>query len=238
MIPRKFITLFGALLLLTVLSVPCGAQTVDDRGFWTAWLTQGKISTDPCSQCQGWKWWFDGHLRFFDDTNGFGQSIVRPGVGYAIAENMTLWAGYAWIHNSPAARPAFDENRIWQQLTGSKQLGCLKFGARSRLEQRWVELGDDTGLRFRQFFSLRRPLPNNPQLLLVGWDEMFFHLNDTDWGARGGFDQNRVFVGLGIKSNCNRKWRTEIGYLHQFINRPTAADRSNHILAVNFFRAP
>ncbi|MFL2863152.1 MAG: hypothetical protein ACJ0BJ_11255 [Pirellulales bacterium] len=26
---------------------------------------------------------------------------------------------------------------------------------------------------------------------------MFFHLRDTDWGAVTGYNQNRVFVGMG-----------------------------------------
>jgi hypothetical protein len=30
----------------------------------------------------------------------------------------------------------------------------------------------------------------------------------------------------------------EIGYLNQFIELPTANDRINHILAINFFRSP
>jgi hypothetical protein len=28
-------------------------------------------------------------------------------------------------------------------------------------------------------------------------DELFVNLRDTDWGARAGFDQNRLFIGPG-----------------------------------------
>lgn len=234
---------FGAIALIAFVLCSgttryASAETINDHGLWAAALTQGKFTENPCDKLHGWKWWFDGHLRFFDDTDGFGLSIVRPGLGYTIAENTTLWAGYGWIHASPNTAPDFDESRFWQQLTWSKEFGCTKFGSRSRLEQRWVDTGDDTGWRFRQFFSLRRPVKNHPRLLWVAWDEAFFHLNDTDWGANSGFDQNRVFLGMGIKSRLHRNWRMEIGYLHVALNRTVGPDRSNHILAINLFRSP
>ena len=110
-----------------------------------------------------WKWWFDGHLRFFDDTDGFGQSIARPGIGYALSENATLWAGYAWIRTSPGSADDFDEHRAWQQLTWSEQLWATKFDLRSRLEERFVETGAETGWRFRQLAAVRRPQPAAPR---------------------------------------------------------------------------
>ena len=132
----------------------------------------------------------------------------------------------------------FDEHRAWQQLTCSKQLCSVKLAARSRLEQRSVETGDDVGWRFRQFFRAQRTLCSDSRVMFVTWDEMFFHLNDTDWGAADGFDQNRLFVGLGLQRHEDSQFRVEVGYFHQFVNRSTADDLSNHILAVNIFRNP
>jgi hypothetical protein len=101
-----------------------------------------------------------------------------------------------------------------------------------------LETGDDVGLRYRQFFRAQHTLPAHPQWMLVGWDELFFHCNDTDWGAESAFDQNRAFVGIGYTPSSRSNWRVEIGYLNQFIELPTANDRINHILAINFFRSP
>lgn len=68
------------------------------------------------------------------------------------------------------------------------------------------------------------------------WDEVFIHLNDTDFGTRAGFNQNRAFVGFGWKWNPETpKSRVEIGYLNQFIDSRTGSDRMNHLLAVNLF---
>ena len=83
---------------------------------------------------------------------------------------------------------------------------------------------------------MRRDVPGSDRLTLVAWDEVFIHLNSTDFGARSGFNQNRVFVGFGFKWDPTTPTsRVEIGYLNQYINIGACPDRSNHILAVNFF---
>jgi hypothetical protein len=89
------------------------AESINDTGFWTALFAQGDLD-NPVSDDDRLKWWFDGHLRFLDDADGFHQSIVRPGLGWALDEQNTVWAGYAWIRTSPIAGLNFDENRIWQ----------------------------------------------------------------------------------------------------------------------------
>lgn len=229
----------GAMLALLVPSLAVHAQTVDDEGLWLALFAQGELHEGGKSKsgAHEFKWWFDGHARFFDDTDGFNQSIVRPGIGYALTDRATVWAGYGWIRTSPIAGADFDESRIWQQLTWSRNPEPLFFAFRSRLEQRFLETGDDIGWRFRQLVRAQHNLPNHPHLTLVSWDELFIHLNDTDWGARSGFDQNRLFLGIGLKRDPHsRRRRVEIGYLWQTINLPTGNDRSHHILSINFFR--
>jgi hypothetical protein len=236
--PRRKISLLlaGIVWANSNAGAPCRAETVDDHGQWLALFANGDLQHGGLGE--NWKWWFDGHLRFFDDTDGFGQSIARPGIGYQLSENTTLWAGYAWIRTSPASADDFDEHRAWQQLTWSEQLCATKFDLRSRLEERFVETSAETGWRFRQLAAIRRPLPGAGRFTFVIWDEAFFHLNDTDWGARDGFDQNRAFIGLGWKPHSHSTWRIEAGYLHQFINRSMNDDLSNHLLSVNLFFSP
>jgi hypothetical protein len=225
----------AASFLLSLLPTrPAHAQSVDDAGLWTAVFGQGDLPLADCPDHQ-LKWWFDGQIRFLDDTDGFNQSLIRPGLGLTITERSTLWAGYAWIHTEPVTGTAFEEHRLWQQWTWGEEYDAWKLSLRSRLEERFLETGDDTGLRFRQQVRLERKLTTFPNMSLIGWDEIFYHLNDTDWGAQAGFDQNRAFVGVGFSMDENCRWRTEVGYLHQVIDNATSADRVNHILSVNFF---
>lgn len=221
---------------IVALGGPLQAQTIEDEGWWGAVFTQGDLPT-PNGQSTKWRWWFDGHARFQDDADGFNVSIVRPGIGYKLTDTATLWAGYGWIRNSPIGGGSdFDENRIWQQITWSRKAGAFNIGFRSRLEQRFVETGDDTGWRSRNFISARAPLAGSDRLTFVAWDEVFTHLNATDFGARTGFDQNRAFIGLGWKWDVNTpKSRVEFGYLNQYIDSSSGPNRMNHILAVNLF---
>ncbi|MBH0184752.1 MAG: DUF2490 domain-containing protein, partial [Nitrospira sp.] len=99
-------------------------------------------------------------------------------------------------------------------------------------EQRWQSNGGETGGRFRQMFKLSWPLPFYQPVSLVGWDEVFVNLNDTNWNARQGFDQNRGFAGVGYR--VLPPVLVEIGYMNQYINRATI-DGMNHILSVNLF---
>lgn len=232
---RNAVRLFVLSLLLLVGPKLAHSQVVNDSGTWLALFANGDIRS---AHTDRWKWWFDGHARFFDDTNGFGQSIVRPGIGYRLGESATVWAGYGWIATSPAAVPTFDEHRVWQQITWSNDLCDTSLGYRSRLEQRFLETGSDTGWRFRQLVAARRPFAQAPNLTFVLWDEVFLNFNDTDWGADGGFDQNRVFVGLGFKFKSDSPVRIETGYLNQYVGRPGRDDLSNHLVSVNLYWSP
>ncbi|MEM9353715.1 MAG: DUF2490 domain-containing protein [Planctomycetota bacterium] len=228
--------LIRSAIVCTALAFPvCShAQTLDDAGLWFAAFGNGKLSpfSDKPSRL---RWWLDAHYRLRDDTDGFNQSILRPGLGYEFAENQALWVGYAWIRTSPVAGDDIDEHRLWQQWTAAPSWGDYRFLHRSRFEQRWFEdVSDDVALRWRQLFRTQRVLTSSPEWSLIGWDEAFFHLNDTD-RIRSGFDQNRAFLGVGYRRKADAPIRTEIGYLNQFINLQGGVDRMNHILSVNFF---
>lgn len=218
---------------MTMSSQRVAAQTLDDTGLWLAAFGSGKFaSLDDRSRL---RWWLDAHYRLRDDTHGFNQSIIRPGLGLATCKDQTLWTGYAWIRTSPITGNDYDEHRFWQQWTAAPTSGDWKFLHRSRFEQRWLETGDDVGLRWRQLFRAQKVLTTCPQWSLVGWDEVFFNLNDTDWGADAGFDQNRAFFGVGYKRCPHAPVRTEVGYLNQFVNRQGGEDDMNHLLSINFF---
>lgn len=228
----------AAICCLTTILTPRAAlaQTTNDAGLWTALFANGDLNFKSADA--PWRWWFDGQLRWFDDFDGFGQSLVRPGMGYKLTDKVTLWSGYAWIHTESGSAPPFEEHRAWEQVTWTHKFDPTTLDLRSRLEQRFVETGDDTGMRFRQMVAVRRPIGFAPQFTLVGWDEVFFHLNDTDWGATSGFDQNRAFLGLGWRPSPEHTWRIEAGYLNQFIDRAAAGEVSNHLLSVNLFWNP
>ena len=212
-------------------------QALVDEGIWTAYFSQGELN-GPRIQSDNSLWWLDAHWRYSGDEFLFTQGIIRPGIGKRLNNKNSIWAGYAWIGEQI---PGFDihENRFWQQWITTRQRGDVSFQFRSRLEQRFVSAGAQVGWRFRQLVRAQKPLKHRSDLLWVAWDEIFFHLRDTDWGAVTGYNQNRVFVGMGRIPHKRSPWRTEIGYLYQQIDVPEdGADLSNHILSVNFYFNP
>ena len=218
------------LLILLALSA-ARADTVEDSGIWIAAFGQGSLEIiNP--KLQKYRWWFDTHARYRDAGGQFYQGIVRPGLGYSLTGNTAVWLGYAWITTSPVGGEDFDEHRIWQQLTWSTRLDPVTLSTRSRLEQRFLETGDDTGWRFRQLLQLQYPFSFEPRLSLVGYDELFIHLNSTDWGADSGFDQNRLFAGFGWNFDTDRRITGAIGYLNQFTRKPSGDNEMNHILSI------
>jgi hypothetical protein len=226
--------------LMPFASPTAWAESQEDTGVWGAALARGNFGyIDP--DLKRWLWWMEGQARFRECCNSefaLNQSLIRPGLGYELTDQSTVWLGYARVGNYLPDNTDIQENRIWEQYnwSGSTPLGA--FTSRTRLEQRWQANGGDTGSRFRQLFKFSWPISFLPGTDFVVWDEVFVNLYDTDWGPRlqshTGLDQNRGFVGIGYRFSSEIK--TEIGYMNQYIQTHTAAnDRLNNILSVTLF---
>ena len=221
----------ASLLLGLAPSGTASAGTREDAGLWFMFAGQGPLGSGADSESR-WRWWFDAQPRYLEDTSGLHQGLLRPGVGYTLGARTSAWLGYAYVTTDRGSRTDSEENRIWQQFLWLPRYGDVRFQSRTRLEQRFLDTGSDTGWRFRQFVKAGWPVPVADRLSVVGYEELFLDLNDTSWGQRGGFAQNRLFVGLAWALDAGRRTSLEIGYLNQFINS-RATDRMNHILAIN-----
>jgi hypothetical protein len=195
-----------------VLACRAHAETIEDGRYWFNVNVTGPTPVE--------------NLRWYAEF----QTILRPALSYALSEQASVWLGYAYVVTHPAGKPAFDEHRYWQQfLYNFSPIQTLSIQSRTRIEQRQIEDSSDTGHKLRQMFRLTLPSNINPKLQWVFYDEYFVNLNDTDYGAVRGFDQNRAFVGLNWEVSAQAK--LEVGYLNQFVNRPNNIDLENHILS-------
>jgi hypothetical protein len=224
----------GIFSLWIVAAAPSRADVQTNGGGWLMLMGQGDLESLSPSLSRA-RWWFDGQARFRDDSDGFHQSLVRPGLGFDVAEWVSLWVGYAWVRTEPNSGRNSHEHRIWQQLLWTPRLGSVSLQSRTRLEQRFVSTGDDTGWRAREFVKLARPFSSEPRLSLVSYDEIFIDLNDTDAGQDVGFAQNRAFVGLAWRFDEEGRVVGELGYLNQFIDVPSGRDTMNHLVSFNLF---
>lgn len=208
------------------------AELATNAGGWLMGLGRGSLER-VSPRLDRVHWWLDVQLRLRDDTSGFQQAVVRPGLGVAVTERVGLYAGYAWVRTARTKANDSDEHRIWQQLIWSPRFEPVSIQLRTRLEQRFLSTGDDTGWRFRQFVKLGRAFSFEPRASLVGYEEVFFDLNDTDWGQDAGFAQNRLFAGLAWRFDAGGRVVGELGYLNQFIDNRTGRDTMNHLVSFN-----
>lgn len=218
--------------LAALLSVagPAYARTVDDGQLWLVGVASGPFL--PASErVLGW---LELQTRFGEDMGDLSQTLARAALGWRVGPRLDLYAGYGRIDTLVDGGDDIGENRFWQQalFQVAKPLGGALSG-RTRLEQRWDERDDDVGWRLRQFVRYAYRFEGT-RWSLVLWDEVFLALNDTDWGARSGFDQNRGFVGGAF--HLTDALRVEAGYMNQFLRR-SGADQQNHVLSLSLFAA-
>lgn len=173
----------------------------------------------------------DVQLRFTDGADRLGQVLLRPAVGYRITPSDTLFLGYAYVRTEPLNGKPTDEHRVFQQalVRIAGKPGKPTVIARTRLEQRWIEGRSDMGWRLRQ--QVRADLPTGQGFNAIVWAEPFVNFDTTSWGQRAGFDQLRVFGGVGVP--VARGIAIEAGYSGQYVNRFRVPDRLNHIASLS-----
>lgn len=205
-------------------------------GAWANVVVNGKFG-----KSSPWLYYGDLSLRTTETGRPFPPSgqgyqvsavVTHDAIGYRFYENQSVHIGYAFQYaQPPLSRIPTNENRAWEQYTFVTATPIGNFQSRSRLEQRTVNIGTGTGVRVREMLKLSYPLTD--KWSLIGSDELFVNLNTVDWGPVAGFDQNRVFVGFGYTFDST--FRTEIGYMNQYINRDLNYDRDFDLISLNLY---
>ncbi len=212
-----------ALLAVTGASVAYAAD--DDTAVWGLASTGDTMHRN--GQPTNWQYALDGQVRHFNRGSGSNVYLLRPAIGYVLQNNVSLWAGYARVDVDPDNGSTRHENRWWQQAAWTaRRWDWGTLALRSRLEFRFIEGSNDTGARFRQQLKLTAPIRNSDLSLVLSL-EPFVNLRGTDWGATGGFDQNRTYA--GVRMPMTDSLSLEAGYMHQYIRRAGAENAVNHI---------
>jgi hypothetical protein len=216
------------LLLLTMTGTAALARERHDTQLWVNITGQGSIAGDLV-------YFAELQPRIGGDVSRLDQLMLRSAIGLKLSDSFTLYQGYARVR-TPVEGNHNDtiENRSFQQINW--KMGTLAGGplsSRTRIEQRWLSTGTDMGWRVREMLRLALPLDRQkPGIAALGYVEGFFALNDTDWGARSGFDRVRTFAGAEIP--VGGKSTMEIGYLNQTVNR-ASGNIMDHVASISLF---
>jgi hypothetical protein len=160
------------------------------------------------------------------------QLLLRAGINYYINSQSSVTAGYCFAETYPygkfAAKAAFPENRIWEQLQIKNNVGAVEVVNRFRLEQRFIntpvlengiyEPGDavyTNRVRLLNRFSIpfKGKTIEDRSLYMSAFDEVYIN-----FGKRVGYnilDQNRAYLAIGYK--IPKAGRLEMGYLNQTV---------------------
>lgn len=223
---RRFV--LGLAALFALIPVTAQARTSQDEQVWINLTAMGSIKND-------FIYFAEIQPRIGDGVSRIDQSIFRGALGWKLSPSVSLYQGYAHVVVPIEGGKDVNEERSFQQLswTLGKPWGG-ELSSRTRLEQRWRSDGDDMGWRLREMLRYEKPLKADSDAVnALVYAEGFVALNDTDWGARGGFDQLRSFIGaeLGLPA----KSTIEVGYLNQVINQRAGHTRVNHVASVTLF---
>jgi hypothetical protein len=214
----RHVALSSAVMVIAM-AIPSRAAAGDTREFqlWTGLFTTVAV---PPGTADGLAIWTDLQVR----RGPSGTTVIaRPALGYRVDPSLSLWGGYAYIGQlAENDDPDVHEHRSWQQLLFAPRWGPVGFQLRPRLEQR-IRRDEDVAWRARLFGRMNVKLWHDAPLALAAWDEVFLALHDTSWGAPGGYDQNRLFLGPAYGVG---PLRVELGYLSVVVRR---ADRSLQI---------
>lgn len=218
---RRFSWLAG--LLLAVIFNPALAAE-EETAVWSILSTSDNITND--GKATRWRYTAATQWRSFQQGAGTEQYLLRGSIGYTLKPGMTLSAGFDYFLTDPDGGGTRYERRPWQQFAWSaKRWDWGSLLLRWRLEQRDLENSNDTGQRFRQMAQFTIPVRTNDMTGVLSV-EHFVNLNDSDAGARSGFDQVRAYSGLRFPLTNRASF--EAGYMMQYINRTNRRDLINH----------
>nr|WP_170982769.1 DUF2490 domain-containing protein [Dyadobacter frigoris] len=129
------------------------AQTIEHNG-WLFWSHQQKIS-------ERWQFSADVQVRSADKLNYLNTLLIRPGIGYKIADNQTITVGYTYFGtwDKENQHKVYEpENRIFEQFQIENEIQRTEITNRFRYEQRFLNLKiakllhSDSGITFRRKF--------------------------------------------------------------------------------------
>jgi hypothetical protein len=199
---------------------------LQDGGSWLQIVGEGSLkAVDP--KLEKGRIWLEGQSRFDDDWKHWYQGMVRAAVGYSLSDRATIWAGYTWLPTQNVGKDYISQQDVWPAFRYVLPTDIGTFTFRTMVESNFLQ-GDDVRFRPRQMLRFMHPFDFEPRLSLIAWDEFFIRVNSTKSGGQSGFDQNRVFAGLGW--NFNQSFRAEAGYLNQYLDDATHTNNTMHHL--------
>ncbi|WP_316796111.1 DUF2490 domain-containing protein [Pedobacter agri] len=217
------------ILLLAVISIAVfgklSAQTTYQNSGWFMFVNNTKLN-------EKWGLQFDAQVRSSDNWGYVRNTLVRPALQYFFNKSHNVALGYLWNTTQNqfvvSGNSFLHEHRIFEQYIFNHKLSSVFASHRVRVEQRFIERGNEDvfSQRFRYFFRLIQPLQKTAASFDKGafvalQNEVFLNFQNNEKINNSVFDQNRLYLAGGYR--FSKKVDLEIGYMNQAIK-----NTSNH----------
>lgn len=202
-------------LVFTLLATIKGFSSNPPLGAWLMYFGNTKIENTKFNLN------YDVQYRNHEFISDLNQMLIRGSLQYALLDNLTVGAGYAFVHTERFEKPDFPfmENRIFQDVLTQQKLAKNVLKHRFRFEQRFIE-NQYFKARFRYQLGLDVPLyenvDKNQTLYATMYNELFMNLDETSRKTNA-FDRNRLYVGAGFKMNS--KLSFQVGWMNQMLQK-------------------
>ena len=180
--------------------------------------------SDPIGE--KWTFSFQYEIRFGEDISALDQWIVKPYASYKLGENFDLNFGYKYIY-----RPdSFNEQDPWFEPVFLRHYGKMAVSHQVRFEARLLENVDGVLPRVRYHFHFAHPWGDSGRYF-GGSGAVRFNLGDKGDGTPvEGFEQSRLYAGVGWHVGRMSKTRLEVGYLWRYERQRTEPNWSDHVI--------
>jgi hypothetical protein len=221
---RRYVSGKIALALISCLlpALPTHAYTQNDFQQWSLWFANHHLDETWAVSMQ-----IENRLR--DDASEVDKQIFKPGGYYAFTDTLKLGVGYKYVKKKDSK----DEQDPWQELFfNPAPIGKWAWAHQFRWEQRTGSSVDGIVHRLRYLLHLTHPLGNSGKYYLAAQEAVRFNAASKDTGPVDGFEQSRLYFGVG--RNMNAKVKIEVGYLWNYQRFRGGVNHSNHVARLQF----
>jgi hypothetical protein len=203
-------------------ALPAGADTENDFQQWSLIFVNHHLNNDWSASMQ-----VENRLR--DDASEVDKQIFKPGGYYGFTDTLKLGVGYKYVKKKDSK----DEQDPWQELFyNPAPIGDWDWAHQFRWEQRTGGGLDGVVHRLRYLLHVTHPLGDSDKYYVAAQEAVRFNAASNDTGPVDGFEQSRLYFGVGRK--MSKKVKVEVGYLWNYQRQREGPNDSNHVLRLQF----
>jgi len=219
----RMVPLLSLMVGLSLLqAIPLRASTDNDFQQWSLIFANHHLTDKWSASMQ-----MENRLR--DDASEVDKQIFKPGGYYAFTDTLKLGVGYKYVKKKDSK----DEQDPWQELFfNPAPIGNWDWAHQFRWEQRTGGGLDGVVHRLRYLLHVTHPLGDSGKYYFAAQEAVRFNAASNDTGPVDGFEQSRLYFGVGRK--MSKKWKVEVGYLWNYQREREGANLSNHVLRLQF----